>query len=323
MTIPTTMKAVQAETTGAADVLEVKTVEVPEVSDAQVLVRVHASSVNPADVLGRQMKLGKLPRGTGADYAGEVVLVGGKIAGLRTGDSVWGYLGGGVTGHLGAAAEYVAVTKEQIGRAPRGVDAVDTAALATTGLTALQSLRALRLRPGSKLLIVGASGGVGTAAIQLARALGVEVTAVASSANADYCRELGATHVVDYRDVGDITTAKFDALLDCHGGDLGRYLQAVRRGGRAVEIAAKGFGRALASWVSLRGPRVRIVIAKSSRADLEELAGKIEAGHLSAVVDEVFPLDQIVTAHRQVETGHARGKRVLDLRLALGPRDRA
>ncbi|MCY9786762.1 NAD(P)-dependent alcohol dehydrogenase [Nocardiopsis sp. EMB25] len=310
----TTMRAVQFDGPGGPEVLRIRDVPIPAPTSGQVLVRVHAASVNPADVASRRTRLGRFPRGTGMDYAGEVAEVGPGATDLRPGQRVWGYLG--THGHeTGAAADYLLARREQVAAAPASVDSVSAAALPTVGTTALEALRdKLRLRSGQRLLVVGASGGVGGTAVQLGRAMGASVTAVASARNADLCRELGADRVIDYASTGaDASGREFDALLDCHGAALRRYRRLLLPGGRAATIAVKAFPYALWSRL-LPGPGVRVVISRPRRSDMEALAGHVDRGELRPVVERVYPLVEVQEAHRAVETGHARGKRVLDLR---------
>ncbi|MFC7330925.1 NAD(P)-dependent alcohol dehydrogenase [Marinactinospora rubrisoli] len=309
----TTMRAVQFDRAGGPEVLQLRDVPVPAPAAGQVLVRVHAASVNPRDVMSRRTRFGRFPRGTGMDYAGEVVEAGPGGAGdLRPGQPVWGYFGP-VRTATGAAADYLVVGREQVAAAPAGLDAVSAAALPTVGTTALQALRDhLRLRPGHRLLVVGAAGGVGGVTVQLGRAMGAHVTAVAGASNADFCRELGADRVLDYDSAEpDGLEPRFDALVDCHGAAPRRYQRLLRRGGRGVEIAVRAFPFALRSW--LVGPRVGLLISRPRRRDMEELAGYVDRGALRPVVEQVYPLTAVQDAHRAVESGHARGKRVLDL----------
>lgn len=310
-----TMRAVQIDHSGGPEVLRIRTVPVPTAAGGQVLVRVHATSINPSDVISRQVRFPRFPRGTGMDFAGEVVETGPGINDLAPGQRVWGYLGG-LSGlrRTGGAADYVVVKRDRMAAAPATVDLVTAAALPTVGLTALQALRdALRLEAGRRLLVIGASGGIGSVAIQLARAMGAHVTAVSSARNAEFCRGLGADEVLDYNATAPVTEERqFDALLACHGASLRRYHRLLRPRGRAATLPADTLSFALRSWL-LPGPRVRFVYTWPRRRDLAELAGYVDRGELRPVIEQVYPLAAVQDAHRAVESGHARGKRVIDL----------
>lgn len=313
--IPATMRAARHHSYGGPDVLRADTVDVPRPGPRDVLVRVHGASVNPSDALFRSGRLrvgARLPRGTGLDLVGDVLAAGDRVDDLAVGDRVWGYRGG-LPKRLGTIAEYAVMKAGRCALAPSAVDPVDAAALPTVGLTALQVLRdALRVRPGDQVLIVGASGGVGSAAVQLAVAMGATVTAVAGPANADLCRDLGAADVWDHTDLPTPADGEFDAVADLHGAHVRDYRRLLRRGGRMAATATRAVPFALASAV-LPGPRVRVVQVKARRDDLAALARHVDDATLRPVVERRYPLDQIAAAHHAVETGHARGKRVIEL----------
>ncbi|MFF0079123.1 NAD(P)-dependent alcohol dehydrogenase [Streptomyces canus] len=307
-----TMRAAQIDRSGGPEVLQIRDVPVPTPARGQVLVKVHAAGVNPIDTQLRRLRLGSFPRGTGVDYAGEVAALGPGVDGLEPGQRVWGFLGIRMR-RTGAVAEYLVARPEQMAAAPTTIDFVSAAALPAVGLTALQVLRdGLRVQSGQRLLVVGASGGVGSTAVQLGKAMGASVTAVASARNADFCRELGADQVLDYDSIKPgALTGEFDALVDCHGGSARQYHRMVRRGGRAVTMTMKGLPFALLS-VLLPGPRMRFMSEKMRRDDMETLVGYVDRGELRPVVEQVYPLSAVQDAHRAVETGHAQGKRVVD-----------
>lgn len=310
-----TMRAVQFDRSGGPQVLQIRTVPAPTAARGQVVVRVHATSINPSDVISRQVRFPRFPRGTGMDFAGEVVEAGPEIDDLDPGQRVWGYLGG-LSGlrRTGGAADFLVVKRNRMAAAPSTVDLVTAAALPTVGLTALQALRdTVRLQAGQRLLVIGASGGIGSVAIQLARAMGAHVTAVASARKAEFCRQLGADQVLDYTaTVPDTPEREFDALLACNGASLRQYLRLLRPGGRAATLPADTFPVALRSWL-LPGPRLRFVYTWPRRRDLEELAGYVDRGELRPIIEQIYPLEAVQDAHRAVESGHARGKRVIDL----------
>ncbi|UUU19313.1 NAD(P)-dependent alcohol dehydrogenase [Streptomyces sp. DSM 40750] len=194
------------------------------------------------------------------------------------------------------------------------MDRVAAAALPSVGVTALRALRdTLRLRSGQRLLVVGASGGVGSTAIQLAHAWGAHVTTIAGAANAPFCRELGADVTLDYATTPpNALKEELDATLDCHGSSLRDHRRALRPGGRIASPSAGAIPFALLSIV-LPGPRVRLLAARPRRADLKTLAEHVDGQDLRPVIERVYPLDEIQDAHRATETGHARGKRVIRL----------
>jgi NADPH:quinone reductase-like Zn-dependent oxidoreductase len=162
------------------------------------------------------------------------------------------------------------------------------------------------------VLVVGDSGGVGSATVQLARAAGAEVTTISSPANTEFCTGLGAHQAYSYTQPDALGTASFDAVIDMHGKGLPLYRRRVRRGGRILSLSPRAMAYALRT-VLLPGPLVRLAQLKPTTADLDRLAGHIAAGELRAVVDEVYPLASIAAAHRDQETGHSRGKRVISV----------
>ena len=278
--------------------------------------RVYASGLNPKDAIIRsgffERFSGRVfPKGTGFDLAGEVMETGAGVEGFRPGQKVWGFLDGFGGG---AAAEYVAVPQEWLSPMPEGLTYAEAAALPLVGLTALQALRKAGLGRGERVLIKGASGGVGSAAIQLIKAMGAHVTAVASVGSLDHCRRLGADEVVDYARTEPATLGgRFDVFLDLYGGSpYGRYRRVLKRGGRFVTIAPSPstFSFVFLSRV-LPLPRVSVLFVKPSRSDLEALARYAQAGSLRMPIEATYTLAAIHEAHRAVAEKHARGKRVL------------
>lgn len=317
---PRTMQAAQYDRYGDPDVLELRRVAVPVPGLKEVLVRVHASGLNPKDAIIRSGFFKRFsgrvfPKGTGFDFAGEISEVGAGAEGFRPGQKVWGFLDG-FDG--GAAAEYVAVPQGWLASMPEGLPYTEAASLPLVGLTALQALRdKAGLKRGEKLLIKGASGGVGSAAIQLAKALGAHVTAVASTASLDHCRSLGADEVVDYVKTDPTTLeGRFDVFLDLYGGSpYVRYRRLLKRGGRFVTIAPSP---SLFPFVPLSRvlplPKVSVLFVKPNRSDLETLARYVKAGSLRMPVEATYTLETIREAHRAVAEKHTRGKRVLLVR---------
>jgi NADPH:quinone reductase-like Zn-dependent oxidoreductase len=315
------MRAVQFDRYGDSDVLEVRTIPLPGPGRDEVLVRVHASGLNPKDAIVRQGGLRLLtgrrfPRGTGFDFSGEVAAHGARVTDLKHGDRVWGFLDGYLGG---AAADYVAVPRAWMAPMPRRLGWIEGAALPLVGTTALQGLRDVaRLKSGDRLLIKGASGGVGSAAIQIAKAMGAHVTALASAAGIDHCRALGADTVVDYRRIApESLDERFDVFFDCVGGSPYRaYRRLFTRHGRWVTTAPEPMVYALApislALAPMLGePRLGYVIVRPRRADLEELGRLVERGLLRMPVTAMYPLEEIRSAHDAVARGHGRGKQVI------------
>ncbi len=315
------MRAVRFERYGDSDVLEIRTVPVPQPGRDEVLVRVHASGLNPKDPIVRQGSLRlitgrKFPRGTGYDFSGQVVAPGARVSDLARGDRVWGFLDGF---RGGAAAEYAAIPRAWLEPMPERLGWIEGAALPLVGATALQGLRDVgRVNSGDRVLIKGASGGVGSAAIQIAKARGAHVTALASGEGLDHCRALGADAVVDYRLTAPTALGdRFDVFFDCVGQSPYRaYRRLFRRGGRWVTIAPEPtvyaltpISRVLAPV--LGGPVLGYVRVTPRRADLVELARLVDRGLLRMPVTAMYPLEQIRTAHDLVAARHGRGKRVV------------
>jgi NADPH:quinone reductase-like Zn-dependent oxidoreductase len=321
------MKAAVHDSYGSPDVVELREIEQPELTDDGVLVRVRASSVNPADWYGvagrpyvarvlsglRKPKTNKM----GVDFAGTVEAVGKDVTGLRPGDEVFG-------GRTGAFAEYVCAVKGVVLK-PANLTFEQAGAVGVAGLTALQGLRDKgQIQPGQKVLINGASGGVGTFAVQIAKALGAEVTAVCSTRNVDLARSLGADHVVDYtREDFTRSDRRYDLLFDVAGS---RSWSACRRvlnpkatfvvvgapkGGRLLGPLGRIAKLRLAGLPSSR--KVVFFIAKFNKADLEVLRELLESGKVTPVVDRRYELREAADALRYLEEGHAQGKIVLTM----------
>ncbi|MFD4647954.1 NAD(P)-dependent alcohol dehydrogenase [Streptomyces sp. NBC_01474] len=313
------MKAVLYDRYGGPDVLYLGRVPRPEPAAGEVLVKVHAFSVNGGELAARAGRVRlvtgrKFPKRVGLDFTGEVAALGAGVARLVDGDRVWGVLGR--TSGFGSAAEYVTVPAERIGRVPDGLDLVDAAALpvATTAVTALRDKAGLR--PGERLLVRGAAGGVGNAAVQLGRAYGAEVTALARAANLDFVRGLGAHKAVDHRIVRSGELDRFDVVLDTAGTELRAFRGLLNPGGRMVTIAfdpkrpAASLGYLVASTVHGHG-RVRFFSGDPTRAHFDDLSRHVVEGKLSPAVDTVFPLEETAAAHRALEAGGVQGKYVV------------
>ena len=311
------MKAVQFDGYGPPAVLTFRETERPGCGPAELLVRVRAAGVNPKDCLVRKGKFRwftgrRFPMGLGHDFAGTVEAVGRSAGGFHAGDAVYGM----TNGWRGRTyAEMVAVRASETALKPAALGFEEAVAVPLAAQTALQALRDIgRLTRGQRVLINGASGGVGTFAVQIARILGAHVTAVCSGRNLEMVRDLGAHRVIDYtRENPGRLSDPVDLFFDVFGNrrfpDLrpfltprGRYISTVP--GFPV------FKWGLLSRLTM-GPRVDLVVVKSRARDLQTLASWIAARRLSPVVDRTYSLEAAAQAHAYLETKRARGKVVL------------
>ncbi len=319
-----TMRAMVQHVYGApGDVLQLAEVDRPRVGDDEVLVRVVASSANPWDwhfirgepVLFRAAGIGGIRRPKflipGGDVAGTIEQVGSRVTDLRAGEAVYGF------GH-GAFAEYVCVPHTNLARKPVNLTFEQAAAVPLGGATALQGLRAGNLTAGQHVLIIGASGGVGTFAVQIAKHLGAEVTGVCSTANVDVVRGLGADHVLDYR-TQNITDgpARYDLVFQLGGTyspaavrkvltPHGTLIQSFGDGGRW--FGPIGHLLRAAALNPFVGQTLKSVTATETTATLDELRDLIEAGHLTPVITSTYPLAEAAQAVHLVEHGSPAGK---------------
>ena len=304
------MRAVVAHEYGAPEVLKIEQVARPEPNDDEALVRVIASSVNPADPLTLSGKYAKefgthLPLVAGYDIAGVVEKTGSSVTNLKPGDAVFGYptFGGGW-------ADYVTVKEWEVGPKPKSLTFLDAAAVPMGALTAWQALvDVAKLRPGQTILIHGGSGGVGSFAVQIAKALGARVIATASTGNQDLLKQLGADVAVDYTKTKFEDVAKdVDAVLDPVGKDtLERSYGVVKKGGIVMSLVA----RPDPAELQKHGIRGAGIAAHPDAGDLTQIAKLIDAGKIKPIVTEVLPLTGAVKAQQQAATHHTRGKVVL------------
>ena len=311
------MRAAVTEAFGGIDRIVVRDLPKPEPGPGEVLVRVRAAAMNPLDCKLREGAFRlifrvKPPFVLGFDLAGEVEAVGAGVNRFRPGDSVFGALS-----RPGAHAEHVVAGEEVLLPKPARLSFEEAAALPAAALSALQVLRDVApVGKGQRLLLNGAGGGIGTFAVQIAKARGARVTAVASARNQDLLRELGADECLDYAKE-DFTRreAAFDVIFDIvPNRSFPECRRALAPGGTYV-TSLPGAGPYL--WQVLTvlplfgGRRCRSLMLRPKRSDLEELAGLVAAGQLRPVVGEVFPLDAIREAHVRMQSGHARGKVVV------------
>jgi NADPH:quinone reductase-like Zn-dependent oxidoreductase len=320
----TMMKALVRDRYGSPEVLRIEEVQRPAPVDDRALVRVRASSVNRKEwyeLLGKPVLFRPMMGGTlrpkerliGTDVAGVVEAVGKDVVGLSVGDEVFG-------SGPGAFAEYVMA--KYVVRKPANVSFEEAAAVPIAGLTALQGLRDHgALQPGERVLVNGASGGVGTMTVQIAKALGAHVTAVCSTRNADRVRELGADRVLDYtREDFTRSGERYDLIADVAGSRSWRCLRRVLApNGRVVVVGAPSGGPILgpvghiaAMKLASRG-KAKFYVTKMNTADLETLAEMLADGRLVPAVDRTYDLADAPAALRAMGEGHVRGKLVLTI----------
>jgi NADPH:quinone reductase-like Zn-dependent oxidoreductase len=322
------MKAVVQGTYGSPDVLELRDVDRPVVGDGDVLVRVYGAGVDPGvwhlmtgrpylvRVMGYGLRTPKVGI-RGRDVAGRVEAVGNNVTQVQPGEEVFGI-------GEGSFAEYVSARPDKLAPKPANLTFEQAAAVPISGLTALQALRDTgKVQPRQKVLIIGAAGGVGSFAVQLAKAFGAEVTGVCSTTKVELVRSLGADEVVDYtrEDFAD-GARRWDLIVDTAGRrSLSHLRDALTRRGTLVIVGGEGGGRWLGGFDRqiLRAPilsllvrqRLRPLVSKERSGDLVVLKELIEAGKVTPVIDRTYPLSEVPEAIRYLEAGHARGKIVI------------
>jgi len=325
------MKAIVYCDYGTSEVLRLDEVEKPALADDRVLIRVHAVSLNPLDwhfmrgtpyvmrMMGTGLRRPKDIR-LGVDFAGTVEAVGSKVTRFAKGDAVFG-------GADGAFAEYVTATEGgPIAKIPEGVTFEQAAAVPIAGLTAFQALRKGEAKAGEKVLVNGASGGVGTFAVQFAKQLGATVTGVCSTRNLEMVRGLGADRVVDYTKE-DFTqgTERYDLILDNVGNrSLSECRRVLSPNGRYLLIGGGGpndgrvigpFTRIIHAAIVARfvSQRLEFFLAKLSAKDLDTIGELIRSGKVTPVIDRRYPLSDLPAAIAYLEQGHARGKVIVNV----------
>ncbi len=322
------MKAIVYTEYGSPDVLQLKEVEKPTPKDNEVLVKVHAASVNAADwhlmrgtpFLARFVNGLQKPKNTklGADVAGRIEAVGRNVTQFQGGDDVFGCI---PIHELGSFAEYVCAHEDALALKPAEMTFEQAAAVPLAAFTALQGLRDKgQIQPGQKVLVNGASGGVGTAAVQIAKSFGTEVTGVCSTRNVDMVRSIGADHVIDYTQE-DFTKngQRYDLIFDAVGN---RSVSDCKRALTPNGICAvAGFTTlshlfqviVLGSWVSRTGSKKigLMETANPNKKDLLFIKELLEAGKVVPVIDRTYPLSEVPEAIRYLEEGHAQGKVVI------------
>jgi NADPH:quinone reductase-like Zn-dependent oxidoreductase len=321
------MKAIVYTEYGSPDVLHLKDVEKPVPADDEVLVKVQAVSVNVADLhlLRADPFLIRLSSGfltpkhtiLGSDIAGRVEAVGSNVTQFKPGDEVFGDIS---ACGWGGFAEYACVRENALVLKPTNLSFEQAAAVPMAAVTALQGIRhAGQMRPGQKALINGASGGVGTFAVQLAKAFGAEVTAVCSTRNLETARSIGADHVIDYTQEDFATNGQqYDLILAANGDrSISDYKRALSPTGVYVQTGGSMSQMTQAMiqgpWISMTGSKKmgNMGVAKPNQKDLAFMKELLESGKVRPVIDRCYPLNEVPEALRYLEAGHARGKVVI------------
>jgi NADPH:quinone reductase-like Zn-dependent oxidoreductase len=322
------MKAAVQDTYGSPDVLELREIDKPVVGDDDLLVRVHAAGVDPGvwhlmtglpylvRVMGYGLRTPKV-RVRGRDVAGRVEAVGKNVTQVQPGEEVFGIC-------EGSFAEYVCARADKLAPKPANLSFEQAAAVPISALTALQALRDTgKVQPGQQVLVIGAAGGVGSFAVQLAKAFGAEVTGVCSTTKVDLVRSIGAEEVIDYTREGFTDGARrWDLIVDTAGRrSLAHLRRALTPRGTLVIVGGEGGGRWLGGFDRqiLRAPilsalvrqKLRPFISKERSEDLVVLKELIEAGKVTPVIGKTYPLSEAPAAMRHLEAGHARGKIVI------------
>jgi NADPH:quinone reductase-like Zn-dependent oxidoreductase len=321
------MKAIMRDRYGSADVLELRDVQVPQIGDDEVLVRVRAAGLDrgawhimaglpyPIRLAGYGLRRPKAA-GLGSEMAGVVEAVGAEVSGLQPGEAVFGTC-------RGSFAEFAVARPDRLARMPANLTFEQAAAVPVSAVTALQAVRDRgRVQAGRRVLVIGASGGVGTFAVQIAKALGANVTGVCSTPKLDLVRAIGADHVIDYTHA-DITddNQRYDLVLDIGGNrPLSQLRRVLTRDGTLVIVGGEGGGqwtggldrqlRAMALSPFVR-QRLGTFITKENSTDLDALRALIETGAVTPVIDRVVGLHQAPEAIRDLAGGHVQGKIVI------------
>ncbi|WP_319406599.1 NAD(P)-dependent alcohol dehydrogenase [uncultured Desulfosarcina sp.] len=318
MTSTSHMKAATISNYGPPEVLAIRDVPIPWPQANKVLVRVHAAAINPKDTFIRKGRFKRFtgrhfPLMTGFDFSGEVAAVGPGVMDTTVGESIYGMLDGW---QGGACAEFAAVGTGHFFKKPEGLSFDEAAALPLVSLTALQALcNCGGIGSGMQVCINGASGGVGSMAVQIAKIMGAGITAVSSRQNHDFLKGLGADHCIDYRH-GDIALGHpFDIFFDVFGNRPFRSVKPILSH-RGVWVSTVIQPHVFLSVVLTRffsRRKAKLVVVKSVRDDLEQVRRWVAAGLLRPIIHDVFPLEKIREAHVQQETKHTRGKIVIHI----------
>jgi NADPH:quinone reductase-like Zn-dependent oxidoreductase len=312
----TTMNAAIIDAFGPPEVLQVATVPRPEAGEGEVLIRVHGAGINPVDCKTRAGggvagRLSGFPLILGWDVSGIVEALGPGAGGVEVGDEVYGLVRFPQAG--AAYAQYVTAPDDHVALKPASLSHREAAALPLTGLTAWQALfDVAKVRAGQRVLVHGAAGGVGHLVVQLAHWSGAVVIGTCSARNAEFARAAGCDEVIDYEAAPfEEQVDAVDAVIDCVGGDLARRsLDVVRRGGVLVTLPTRVEYNGDASS---RGIEAAWMLVHPDRAQLDKLSALADEGVLRPHIEQSFALDDIADAHARSETGHVRGKLVIDV----------
>jgi len=311
------MKAIVFNKYGGNEVIEVRQVQKPEPGSHDVLIKVHAAAINPVDWkirsgMAKILTGFNFPKILGSECSGEIVETGKHVKDFKSGDEVIGFPG---IRRLSAFAEYVSVHERNTFTKPADINFEEAATIPVAGLTALQSLRNLgHISHNSRVLINGASGGVGTFAVQIARIFGAHVTAVCSSPNADLLKDIGADDIIDYTEK-DFTKGdeRYDIIFDTVSKrsfhECKRVLKPHGIYVNTLPVLSVLLNQYLTGF--LMGKKAKSVMVRPNAADMEWMRNNIESGKMRIIIDRVYFLDQIVEALAYSETGKARGKIVL------------
>jgi NADPH:quinone reductase-like Zn-dependent oxidoreductase len=306
-----TMKAVRVHSYGGLDALKIEEAPRPEPGAGELLVRVMAAGVNPVDAKARagafKLPGAKLPLIPGYDISGVVESTGSGVTKFNKGDAVYAYLS---LAKGGAYAEFAVVKETEAALKPKNLSHEEAAAVPLAALTAWQALiDTAKMQEGQSVLIHGGSGGVGSFAVQIAKARGAKVSATASARNQEFLKELGADQPIDYRATKfEEVVNDVDVVLDTVAGEtLTRSYDVVKKGGFIVSI----LDQPEKAELEKRGIRGTAILVRPNGEQLAEIAKLIEGGQVKPHVTQVFPLEEVARAHEAIETGHTRGKLVL------------
>lgn len=313
------MNAIILKEAGDVNQLQIENIEKPTPSTNEVLVKVKAISINPVDM---KTRLGKSfytefrqnhPKIIlGWDISGTVESVGENVTGFKTGDDVFGMVN--FPGHGKAYAEYVAAPAEHLAKKPTNISHEEAAAATLAALTAYQVLKR-HVKPGDKVLIHAAAGGVGHFAVQIAKILGAKVTGTASAKNIDFVQSLGADAIIDYTKQPFENVAKdFDFVLDTLSGEtLFRSIRTVKKGGTIITLPSAGFTEEMVEAGNKNNIHIAFEMVASSGQDMKQIAQWLESGQLKSEVSQTFAFNEMQQAHTALETGRTRGKIVIKL----------
>ncbi len=313
------MKAIITEAYGGAEVLKLKEIPKPTIKNDEVLVKVMASSVNPYEIMIRRGDLKimtgkKPPQVLGSDLAGVIEEIGSSVIDFKKGDEVYGMLNG-LKG--GAYAEFLEVKASEISLKPTNLSFEETASLPLVSLTSYQAMiHTGKAKKGDSILINGCTGGVGSTAVQIAKAIGCKVTGVCSTKNIEFAKSLGTDKVIDYKKEDVIKfPAKYDLIFDTIGNIPFSKSQAILKDSK-IYVTTQATPKAMMIDPILnafRNKKAKIVMVKPNSDDLKKITRHIESGKVKPQINTTFPLEQIQEAHKLSETGRVTGKIVLKI----------